>query len=235
MRQSLNSNIQPNQTYMSIDEKILNRLDELLELGKKVLATRRPPSAGHITGDFVDVQLTNQWLTSCLNLIGRAFGEQSVHYLRLQAQFPDYPKWSNAQQAFGVLQAAREDFASDSLFSLKKLVEADVFDEFLEQAGHLLSSGYFQPAAVLAGAVLEDGLRVLCISKGITLAPQPKLDVMNAELAKVGTYSKLQQKRITALADIRNSAAHGKWTEFTAPDVEAMLRDVRAFMEAHYS
>jgi len=220
---------------MSIDQKILTRLDKLLELGKKVLATRRSPSAGHITSDFADVQLTNQWLTSCLNLVGRAFGEQSAHYVRLKVQFTDYPKWPNAQQAFGVLQAAREDFASDSLFSVKKLVEADVFDEFLEQAAHLHSSGYFQPAAVLAGAVLEDGLRKLCVSKGLTLPPQPKLDLMNAELAKAGAYNKLQQKRITALADLRNSAAHGKWTEFTASDVEAMIRDVRAFMEAHYA
>jgi hypothetical protein len=37
------------------------------------------------------------------------------------------------------------------------------------------------------------------------------------------------------LADIRNKAAHGKWDEFTKDDVEDMLRQVRQFMEAHFS
>jgi hypothetical protein len=38
---------------------------------------------------------------------------------------------------------------------------------------------------------------------------------MNAALAKAGKYNKLMQKRITALADIRNSAAHGNFNQFT--------------------
>jgi hypothetical protein len=58
---------------------------------------------------------------------------------------------------------------------------------------------------------------------------------MNAALAKQGVYSKLTQKRITVLADIRNKAAHGEWDEFTKTDVENMLRDVRHLMEEHFS
>jgi hypothetical protein len=58
---------------------------------------------------------------------------------------------------------------------------------------------------------------------------------MNAALAKSGAYNKLTQKRVTILADIRNKAAHGEWDEFTATDVENMLRDVRQFMETHFA
>ena len=58
---------------------------------------------------------------------------------------------------------------------------------------------------------------------------------MNSELAKQGVYSKLMQKRITWLADIRNKAAHGEWDKFTKTDVENMLRDVSQFMETHFS
>lgn len=219
---------------MTVDARILTRLDELISLGRKVLATRRSPSPGHITDDFVDLQLANQWLTSCLSLLSRVFGEDSAHYQRIQHQFPSYPQWSNVEQAFGVLLAAKDDFESNSLFSLKKLVEAELFDEFLEQAEHLLEAGYYQPAAVVAGSVLEDGLRKLCRVNGVTLPDSPKLDWMNSELAKRGTYTKLLQKRITALADLRNCAAHGKWTEFRASDVEAMVRDIRDFMANHY-
>ena len=53
---------------------------------------------------------------------------------------------------------------------------------------------------------------------------------MNADLAKAGVYNSLMQKRITALAAIRNSAAHGKPNEFTRDDVSAMIRDVERFV-----
>ena len=58
---------------------------------------------------------------------------------------------------------------------------------------------------------------------------------MNVELAKTGIYNKLVQKKVTALADLRNKAAHGEWTEFTDKDVEDMIRDVRRFMEDYLS
>ncbi|WP_334187104.1 DUF4145 domain-containing protein [Noviherbaspirillum sp.] len=220
---------------MTVDAKIVTRLNELIMLGKKVLVTRTAPSPGHMTGDFIDVQLANQWLTSRLSLLSRVFGEGSVHYQRINDQFPSYPKWANVEQAFGVLLAAKDDYESESLFSVKKLVEAELFDEFLAQAEHLLETGYFQPAAVVAGSVLEDGLRKLCQANAIPLPDNPKLDWMNSELAKNGVYTKLVQKRITSIADLRNSAAHGKWDEFEKSDVQAMVRDIRDFMAKHYA
>jgi hypothetical protein len=57
---------------------------------------------------------------------------------------------------------------------------------------------------------------------------------MNAALAKSGVYNVLTQKKITALADIRNSAAHGKWDSFDAADVEGMLSWADEFMQKHF-
>lgn len=58
---------------------------------------------------------------------------------------------------------------------------------------------------------------------------------MNAELVKAGVYNRLTQKRITAIADLRNSAAHGKWDQFTQRDVEDAIRWIREFMEGHFA
>ncbi|HXM34545.1 MAG TPA: hypothetical protein VN920_05125 [Pyrinomonadaceae bacterium] len=58
---------------------------------------------------------------------------------------------------------------------------------------------------------------------------------MNAALAKKGIYNVLTQKKITALADIRNSAAHGKWDGFESSDVDDMLRWTNDFMQKHFS
>ena len=54
---------------------------------------------------------------------------------------------------------------------------------------------------------------------------------MNADLAKAGVYDKLIQKRITALADLRNKAAHGEWSQFIEQDVVEMIQSVRRIME----
>ena len=58
---------------------------------------------------------------------------------------------------------------------------------------------------------------------------------MNAELGKAGVYTKLVQKRVTALADLRNKAAHGQWDQFCRSDVEEMIPAVRRIMEEHYA
>ncbi len=220
---------------MVLDARVVTRLEELHVLGAKVLATRKAPSPGHITSDFVDVQLANQWFTSCLSLLLRVFGSESIHYQRFTKLFVGYPKWPQVQQAFGVLLAAKEDFDKDALFQVRSLVEAEVFEEFLSMAEQLSGAGYHQPAAVIAGCVLEDGLRKLCRRASIQLPERPKLDWMNAQLAKSGTYNALTQKRVTVLADLRNKAAHGLWDEFQQSDVDGMIRDVRDFMERHHA
>lgn len=221
-----------------LDKKILNRLEELLRLGEKVKQTRYDRSGVgfiYVGDDGIDYELAHQWGTSCLNLLGRSFGADSVHHKNFETLFPKFDDYSPIVQAVGVLRAAKDDYEQGLLFDSRLLIEAEVFDDFLDQATHLLNSGYYQPAAVVAGSVLEDSLRKLCLRHEIPVSAKPKLDTVNANLAKQGVYNKLTQKRVTALADIRNKAAHGEWDEFTKADVEDMLRSTRQFMETHFA
>jgi hypothetical protein len=221
-----------------LDQHILDRIRELIRLGEKVQQTKYNRYYGglKVPGDLgVDPELANQWGTSCLNLLSRVFGAQSVHYKQFETLFPELYLYSRASQALGTLRAATEDYEQGFLFDTRTLIEAEVLDDFLEQSEHLLGSGYYQPAAVVIGSVLEDGLRKFCVRYEIPLSVKPKLDTMNAELARKGVYNKLTQKRIMMLADIRNKAAHGEWDKFTKSDVEDMLRGVRQFMETHFA
>lgn len=221
---------------MDVDEKIEKRLDELLKMGEELLATRIGPPLGHIGGDDqVDLQLAYQWATSVQNLLVRVFGSDSEHYKNFSKQVEKYLTYSPVFSAQGILKAAKNDYESEQLFDIRQLIEAELFDDFLEQAEHLVASGYYQPAAVVAGCVLEDGLRKLCKSNNIEIPEKPKLDTLNTNLAKGGVYSKLVQKRITALADLRNKAAHGQWDEFTKKDVEEMIPSVRRIVEEYFS
>ena len=128
---------------------------------------------------------------------------------------------------YSIFIAFKHDYEKGYLTSIKTLIQAEVFETQLEQAEELLTSGYILASAVITGVVLETGIREICTRENIS---HGKLDKMNAELAKKGIYTKLQQKRITALADIRNSAAHGKQDAFTKDDVSKMIREVEDFL-----
>lgn len=220
---------------MKVDQKILTRLDELLKLGENVLETRRSPPPNVIGDDRIDIQLANQWISSTLSLLTRVFGENSVYVTTIQKQFKQYIGFSQVTQIQGVLKSARDDYEHEAIFELRSLITAEVFTEFLDQAHYLREAGYFQPAGVIIGCVLEDGLRKLCIKNGISVSSTEKLDKMNSDLAKLGIYNLLTQKQITAYADLRNKAAHGKWDEFSTDDVKQFEEWTYKFMENHFS
>ena len=211
-------------------QKLSSRFDQLAEEMNAVDATKQTRSGHYGPYTSVDDEPLLAWKVKVKNLLVASCGNDSQHY----QEFIEAEKiggFESNYDAFkrmrSVFAAAMEDYKGGFLTSIKNLIQADVFDSELEQAEELLANGYKVAAAVIAGAVLETALRDLCTKEGL---PHSKLDKMNADLAKAGVYNKLQQKRITALADIRNSAAHGKPSEFSDDDVTSMIKDVEQFL-----
>jgi len=170
--------------------------------------------------------------TAAMNLIRRASGEESDPYRELFRLATNKDSNTNSYyflHCYGVVEAAQSDFEAGMLFDIRALIAAELLGDFIEQAEALLTAGYHIPAASLAGAVLEDTLRKLGEKAGINIPTVTKLDRLNADLAKEGVYDKLVQKRITAIADIRNSADHGHFDKFSVADVEDMVKWVRNF------
>ncbi|MBC8112814.1 MAG: hypothetical protein H7062_00390, partial [Candidatus Saccharimonas sp.] len=140
---------------------------------------------------------------------------------------------SDCGRIAGVLQALLADYQGNYLQTFLELARADLYGDFLSQAELLLSQDHLKdPAAVLAGGVLEEHLRKLCNKYGVSLVATntvtgqqfpKKLDTMNADLTKQRVYGMNEQKQITAWADLRNNAAHGHTTAYTANDVGAFL------------
>ena len=138
----------------------------------------------------------------------------------------------------GTVLALKSDLQNDYLKSLSEIIQSVVFADYLEMADHLLNEGYKDPAAVLIGSTLEAHLKELCKvniidletknSKGDTIAK--KADVLNADLTKAGIYNGVYQKQITAWLAIRNSSAHGQYTDYGVEEVKLMLMGVRQFM-----
>lgn len=126
------------------------------------------------------------------------------------------------------------------LISFKTIIQSEVFDSELDQAKHFLDSGYLVAAAVTAGVVLETSIKELCKNNGIDIylpesTKSKKLDVLNAALKNAEVYNILQQKKITALADVRNNAAHGNVDQFSKEAVIDMIRDIERFLLTYSS
>jgi hypothetical protein len=130
----------------------------------------------------------------------------------------------------GILSALRADYEAGRLRSFEELIHADLFSDFLEMAEYLLDEGYKDPAAVIAGGVLEEHLRKLCGKHGVTIPAKPKLDTMNADLARAGAYNKNDQKQVTAWAARRNDAAHGNYSNYGHAEVKLMVAGIRDFI-----
>lgn len=181
----------------------------------------------------IDSRAFLTWKVNARNLISLACTAESEHYREfLKQEIPQSLRWQydEFRDVLAVFNAARADFEGGYLNSVRNLVQADVFGSELDQATELLAAGYDTAAAVIAGVVLETALRQLCDDRSIAVG---KLDKMNADLAKAGVYNSLVQKRITALAGIRNAAAHGHPGAFKRDDVVDMIRQVENFLADH--
>lgn len=140
----------------------------------------------------------------------------------------------------GVLRTLRTDIEAGYVRKLGELVRADLFADFLQMAEHLLEEGSKDPAAVIAGSAIEEHLRGMCVKSGIAVEvptdngiKPKKADTMNADLMKSKVYEKLDNKAVTAWLDLRNKAAHGKYTEYEIGQVRLMIAGVRDFIGRH--
>ncbi|WP_426115911.1 DUF4145 domain-containing protein [Pseudomonas sp. DSP3-2-2] len=212
--------------------KLFRRRFDELERQLEEIAASKTTSVSQLTGTqavYVDQNALLNWQIKAKTLLTGACGEGSHHVQSLQSARHTMmgSNYDVLKQMRAVFLAAKEDFEGGYLNTLRDLVHAEVFGSELEQASELLSSGYATAAAVIAGVVLETTIRNLCTDHGIDLG---KLDKMNADLAKSGVYNSIQQKRITAMAGIRNAAAHGDADRFNPGDVKGMIDDVERFL-----
>jgi hypothetical protein len=127
---------------------------------------------GNITEvEMVDVEALCEWRIKVKNLLAKSCGLESEHY----REFVRAEKYRLKDTTYKVLlrirpvfKAAKEDYDGGYFTSFKSLVQAEVFDNVLEQSSELLSSGYHGAAAVIAGVALETALRELCDRSSIT-------------------------------------------------------------------
>lgn len=228
-----------------MSEKIQQRLTQLISQAEQILSQAKQNSNGGLYLDQNSVDLYTQWLVSSKSLLRLICADnKAIHYELFcsdEKQTHSFEgKPTILRRLNSVLKATLDDVNTGLLISFKTIIQSEVFDSELDQAKHFLDSGYLVAAAVTAGVVLETSIKELCKNNGIDIylpeSTKPKkLDVLNATLKNAEVYNILQQKKITALADVRNNAAHGNVDQFSKEDVIDMIRDIERFLLTYSS
>lgn len=142
-----------------------------------------------------------------------------------------------ADQFAAIVHALRDDYALGGSTAVEEIVYADLFDDFLDMAGELLSKGFTGPAAVLAGTVLEEQLRKLAAKHRLAVADEKgrprSAESLSQDLRKVGVLTEVQRKSVIAWYAQRSEAAHGRTDGLHADDVERTIDGIRGFVARH--
>jgi hypothetical protein len=185
---------------------------------------------------WVDTGRMNGLRAASLSFLKSVFGEQHPYFLQFTERVNGSDP-SDLDSAESLLREAREEIEGGWLRKVKSLLAAEIFADFTEMAAHLLEEGFHDAAAVIAGSTLEEHLRQLAISAGVSVTVTSRADVLpkkadrlNNDLVAANVYGKLDQKSVTAWLDLRNKAAHGKYKEYTREQVALMHQGVLDFM-----
>ena len=168
------------------------RLGELDKEAHKISATATISNERLYSGKtFVNNEMLITWRAKVRNCL-EALGGNDFSYLK---EFNEKGKGSVGNtnssvfiREYAIFKAVMQDYEGGYLYSLIGVIQADLFNDELEQATELLSLKYKIPAAVIAGVVLETHIRGICENRLIEIG---KLDKMNSDLAKCGAYTNL--------------------------------------------
>jgi hypothetical protein len=205
------------------------QLQQVLDRYKKVRGSGSADLSYHSEAEKTEIN------TSLIAAIERLAPAGTYYNASLNATIKQYGFNNNEAIPLlvGIAEALKTAYTSGYLHEIEELIHADLFADFLDMGDYLLGEGYKDPAAVIIGGVLEEHLRKLCLKNSIDITKNShfkKADTMNADLTNANVYNLLDQKNITAWLDLRNKAAHGKYTEYTDDQVKLALQGIRDFI-----
>lgn len=133
------------------------------------------------------------------------------------------------KQQLAILKSVSARFES-SLFDIRQLVQADLFDSELDAARELIKHGFLRGAGAIAGVVLEKHLAQVADNHNIkTRKKHPTISDYNDLLKNGGVLDVPSWRKIQRLADIRNLCDHNKDREPTKEEVEELVDGVEKF------
>jgi hypothetical protein len=134
-------------------------------------------------------------------------------------------------QQLAILSAAEKRFES-SLFEIRQLVQADLFDSEVEAARELLKNKFARAAGAVVGVVLEKHLAQVCQDHGVkVIKKNPSISDLNELLKKAKVIETAQWRFIQHLGDLRNLCDHNKEAEPVTNQVSDLIDGVAKVMK----
>ncbi len=134
-----------------------------------------------------------------------------------------FPKF---EQQMKILEATERRFES-SLFEIKQLLQADLFDTEIDTARELLKNGYVRASGAVAGVVLEKHLQQVSASHNVAVkAKNPSISDYNDALKEAQVIDVPTWRFIQHLADLRNLCDHKKQREPKPEEIEDLINGV---------
>lgn len=137
-------------------------------------------------------------------------------------------------QQINIIKSVERRFES-TLFDIKQLVQADLFDSELDAARELNKKNFFRGAGAIAGVVLEKHLAQVLKNHNIKITKKnPSISDLNDNLKNSEVYETTTWRKIQHLGDIRNLCDHNKEKEPKKEEVEELISGVEAIIKTIY-
>ena len=125
-----------------------------------------------------------------------------------------------------ILESASERF-KNSLFEIRNVAQAELFDSEIDAAKDLLKNGFIRPAGIIAGVLLEKYLNEVWENNKIKVCKKnPSISDYNDLLKNNNIYEIPQWRTIQWLGDVRNLCGHNKNGEPTKDNVLDLINGV---------
>ncbi len=209
----------------SFSEKYQSWYSEALECVQQLLPSR--------TDDFVNyyrqarnrkegaITYENYTIADCLNGLYITRGWDKEKVVGPDAAIPKF------RQQLKIIESLEGRFES-SLFDIRTLVQADLFDSELDVAEELAKKGFLLAGGAVAGVVLEGHLATVCDQHGVkVLKKKPAIADYNNALKNANVIDTPTWRNIQFLTDIRNLCDHKKKREPKPEEIEDLISGVK--------
>lgn len=126
-------------------------------------------------------------------------------------------------QQYLIIKSLKSRFDS-SLYEIKQLLQADVFDSEIDAAKELCKKGFYRAAGAICGVVIEKHLKSVCEKRNIKIRKKtPTINDYNQLLKDSDVIDMVMWRFIQRLGDIRNLCDHNKEEEPTRAAVTELI------------
>lgn len=153
------------------------------------------------------------------NFMGEVpYDKSSVVLMRLQAQKD-------------ILESCYSRFKS-SLFEIRQIVQADLFDSEIDGARELIKRGFIRAAGAICGVVIEKHLAQVADDHQVPIKKKnPTISDLNDALKEANIYDVPQWRQIQRLGDLRNICSHNKDREPTKEESEELVNSTEKLLK----